>query len=352
LISLRLLSFTFGRDYVRRGLLAASVIFSLSAMCGANKAYLPLNEAELAHRVRQQRIPIDFEVGATARFRTALIRLEEDGQLLITGRDHRGLEWRFVSRWSAFGGAFYSADLDHNGTLDLIYGWNTGGNGLAPPMHIVTLMFDRDDRPIPCEMDGYFEIDYDGVKDLVDLNGDGQGELIRQSFDDGYWITSLYEAREARWHLVKGAHGQRSFPLYTRFTNRPNQVPTTPKAGRHPVEDDLSNNSPLYRSQLSIIKWADVAQSENPEITLSDGTVCRPIAWYSTMTVILDTKNGRAAATLFAPGETRRLLETIRDRNLSVQIMGRRRFAVPGDRPLEPTSCVPETVWAAEDVKP
>jgi hypothetical protein len=278
----------------------------------------------------------------------ALIRLEKDGRLLITGKDHAGLDWRFVSHWSPFGGGFYSADLDHNGTMDLIFASPTGGNGLAPSMHIVTLMFDHNGRPVPCEMDGYFETDHNGVIDLVDLDGDGRAELIRQAFDDGYWITSLYEARETRWHLVKGAHAQRSFPLYTRFTNRPNQVPTLPKQGRHPVEDDLSNESTLYTSRLRTIQWADVAESENPELTLLDGTICRPVAWYSSLTVILDTKSGRETATLQEPEEARSLLEKIRDRKLPIQIMGRRRYAVTGDRPLKPTACVPETVWATE----
>ena len=180
----------------------------------------------------------------------------------------------------------------------------------------------------------YFEIDKKGVKDLLDLDGDGRAELIRQAYDDGYWITSLYEAREGRWLLVKGTHGQRSFPLYTRFTNRPNQVPTLPTRGRNPIEDDLSNDSPLFSSKLRAVNWAKVAQSENPELTLSDETICRPVAWLATMTVILDTKSGRETATLSAPEETRRLLETIRDRNLSVHIMVKRRYPVTGDRPF------------------
>jgi hypothetical protein len=352
LIGLKLLSFVFalGRGAVRIPRFSmACVILVLPTISSAYmRGYLPLDDAELARRFHQQQIPMTFNVGATARFRNALIRLEEDGQLVITGRDAVGLEWRVTSHWNAFGGAFYSADLDHNGKPDLIFAWNTGGNGLAPSMHIVTLMFDRDDRPIPCEMDGYFEIDTNGVKDLVDLDGDGRAELIRQAYDDGYWITSVYEARDARWHLVKGAHGNRGFPLYTRFTNRPNRVPTVPMPGRHPVEDDLSNDSPLYSSGLRGVKWADVAVSENPELILSDGTTCRPIAWYSSMTVILDTKSGRVAATLSAPEEARRLVEKIRDAKVPIQIMGRRRYAVAGDAIRKPTPCTPEAVWATE----
>ncbi len=240
-----------------------------------------------------------------------------------------GLEWSFEGHWDFFGGGFYTADLDNNGTLDLIFASNTSGVGLSPSMHIVTLMFDHHGSPIPCEIDGYFEIDKNGVTDLVDLDGNGRAELIRQAYDDGYWITSLYEARESRWHLVKGTHGQRSFPLYTRFTNRPNQVPTLPTRGRNPIEDDLSNDSPLLTSKLRAVTWANVGQSESPELTLSDGTACSLVD--ETMAVILDTKSGRSAATMSAPEEARRLLEIIRDGNLSVQISGHRRYGATTD---------------------
>jgi hypothetical protein len=315
------------------------------------KRYMPLTDEELARRVSQHRIPIRMEAGASARFEGGLIRLEEDGTLLITGRDLQGRPWQFTGHWSGLGGEFYSADLDHNGKPDLIYAWYTGGNGLAPPMHVTTLMFDEDGRPVPSEMDGYFEFDKRGIEDLVDLDGDGRAELIRQAWDDGYWITSVYEASGARWHRIEGEHAGRRFPLYTRFTHRSNRVATTPAPGRHPVEGDLSNDSPLRNSHLLAVRWANVAQSENPRLVLDDQTVCEPVAWYSSMTVILDSASGRTAATLKEPESARELLETIRDRRLPVQIMGKRRYAVTGDRVSKPTGCVPETVWASTGAK-
>jgi hypothetical protein len=157
------------------------------------------------------------------------------------------------------GGALYSADLDKNGTIDLIYAAHTGGNGLAPPMHVLSLMFDETGRPVPSEMDGYFEIDGRRVLDMIDLDGDERAEFIRQSYDDGYWITSAYEARDAHWRLISGEHASRTFPIYTRFTNRANRVPTTPAPGRHPVEDDLSNDATAYSGRLTAVRWANVA---------------------------------------------------------------------------------------------
>jgi hypothetical protein len=62
---------------------------------------------------------------------------------------------------------------------------------------------------------------------------------------------------------------------------------------------------------------------------------------------ILDTKSGRSAATMSAPEEARRLLEIIRDGNLSVQISGHRRYGATTD--LKPPTCVPEVIWATEN---
>jgi hypothetical protein len=204
-------------------------------------------------------------------------------------------------------GALYSADLDQNGMIDFIYPSYTGGNGLAPSMHVLILFLDTSGRPVPMEIDGYFEIDVYGMKDLVDLNGDNRAELIRQSFDDGYWITSLYEARDSHLHLIKGQHAGRQYPLYTRFTSRSNRVATVPLPGRHPIEDDLSNyfdaNTPVLR--VRDLQWADAQLSGRPKILLSDGRIFEEDGWYSTAIVVLDRPEARLAATLGAPAEAR-----------------------------------------------
>jgi hypothetical protein len=186
------------------------------------RGYLPLTQSEISKRfpVRVLRaifIPWD---GGAARVGTTTVCFVERGNLIrFSGIDRAHKTWT-VSASAMMGGALYSADLDKNGTIDLIYAAHTGGNGLAPPMHVLSLMFDETGRPVPSEMDGYFEIDGRGVLDMIDLDGDERAEFIRQSYDDGYWITSAYEARDAHWRLISGEHASRTFPIYTRFTNR------------------------------------------------------------------------------------------------------------------------------------
>ena len=179
------------------------------------EGYLPLNQKELALRFPQHVVRGHFVQDMSARIgKTAISFLEPSNQIRFSGTDLSGKPWAVTAdAWR--GGGLYSADLDHNGIVDIIYASYTGGNGLAPSMHVLILLLDASGRPVPSEMDGYFKIDGGGVKDLVDLDGNGRAELVRQSYDDGYWITSLYEARDAHWHLVKGPHGGREYPLYT-----------------------------------------------------------------------------------------------------------------------------------------
>jgi hypothetical protein len=312
------------------------------------KNYLPLKDSEISRRFPQKILRSSFVQGTDAvRVGSVTVRFAEPtNEIRFSGLDATGKPWT-VTADGMRGGALYSADLDHNGMVDLIYAAYTGGNGLAPPMHVLTLLFDATGRPVPSEIDGYFEIDEHGLQDLIDLDGDGRAELIRQSYDDGYWITSAYEARDARWHRINGQHAAEAFPIYTRFTNRANRVPTTPAPGRHPVEDDLSNDTTAHSGRLTAVHWANVSQSENPQFDLSDGTFCTPVAWYSSMVVVRDTADGRNAATLGAPEEAHRLLNAIVHANVDVEIKGFRRYAVTGDQKSKPTRCVPETVWSS-----
>jgi hypothetical protein len=311
------------------------------------RGYLPLDDNEISLRFPQRVLRSRFEQGMSARLGSTTIRfLEPSNKIRFSGVDAAGKPW-MVTADAMRGGGLYSADLDNNGTVDLIYAAYTGGNGLAPPMHVLTLLFDKAGRPVPSEMDGYFEIDARGLQDLLDLDGDGRAELIRQAYDDGYWITSAYEARDAHWHRISGRHASRTFPIYTRFTNRANRVPTTPAPGRHPTEDDLSNDTTAYSGGLTAVRWANIQMSEDPQLDLSDGTVCKPVAWYSSMVVVRDAADGRVAATLGASAEAHELLDAIMKSKLTVKVKGKRRYTVTGDRPLEPTPCVPETVWAS-----
>lgn len=164
---------------------------------------------------------------------------EPERSLIFSGRDLEGKEWRVKTERAVYYEAAYEGDLDRNGVRDVVLSIGTGGNGLAPPTQLIFLTFDRRGRPALFEATGYFEAQAHGIFDVADIDGDGRAELLFMSYDDGYWITNLYRVRESRWSRVEGRFAGLSFPLYTRFTTRPNHRSARPVRGRNPVAPDL-----------------------------------------------------------------------------------------------------------------
>jgi hypothetical protein len=166
--------------------------------------------------------------------RSAGAEVDNDRQLVFSGRDLSGKPWTVRTEPSIYYEAVYEGDLDKNGVRDLVISIGTGGNGLAPPTRLLFLTFNRLGRPLLFDATGFFGPLENGIFDLADLDGDQRAELIYMIFDDGYWITNVYQLREARWRLVQGRFAGLTFPLYTRFTRRPNHVAVKPAPGRHP----------------------------------------------------------------------------------------------------------------------
>jgi len=101
--------------------------------------------------------------------------------IVAHGRDKNGLEWRVdisIIAGCMFPIQFYVADLDKNGVIDIVIPIPTCGNGLAPTVNLIALMFDEQGRPIPFEADDYLHSLEDGLDSLVDLNRDGRADLI------------------------------------------------------------------------------------------------------------------------------------------------------------------------------
>ena len=330
-----------------------------------NQFYLPLSRVELSRRFpvkylgtiggdrlpgyfepRQDRpLPNRLEAGPAG----AIVAQAGSGGLLITGNDKRGYPWSvdLGDLILTYACRFYSADLDHNGIRDLALIYPTGGNGLAPTSHIFVLTFDDEGRPVPFHADGYFQ-DFakEGIFDLVDLNWDGRAELIYMNFDDGYWITNLYEVRGARWRRVKGVYGEHSYPLYTRFTHRPNRKAVVPSRGRQPFAPDLSNGEPYLKGQLISYRWANVASSEDIELVIStekgEEVRGRPVSWYSTFKVVLDRTEGRKVISLWTDEKTiRSVLDEIEAHADQVFLYGDRRGK----------GMAPEMLWASRHAK-
>ena len=218
-----------------------------AAAQGFNAGYLPFSES------RMRRFPLKRHevtgLRGEAPFVVSGVRLREETEeragaeavnyLVFSGRDHAGREWELKTEGIVYHEAVYVGDLDRNGVRDLVLAAGTGGNGLAPPRHLVFLTFDRQGRPDLFEATGYFDARDSDIYDLTDLDGDGRAELLFMVYDDGYWITNLYRVRDGRWSRVEGRFAGLNFPAYTRFTNRPNHRPVRPAPGRNPRAPDL-----------------------------------------------------------------------------------------------------------------
>jgi hypothetical protein len=251
--------------------LAVQAAHPLSAFM---RGYLPLNAQELSRRFPLRKSGGDFlpwePSNAPRRVGPATLRSISAGVVRFEGRSKQGATWLFETN-AGMMGYLYTGDLDANGHLDVIYARWTGGNGLAPTMHLVVLLFDDRGLPVPWIVDGYFETEAGGIADVLDLNRDGRAEIVRQTYDDGYWITSLYEAKDARWQLVRTEHAGRKYPLFTRFTHRSNRIPVTPAPKRNPREDDLSNVLSSDPTYLTGLQWANVRNDQPPVLQFFGG---------------------------------------------------------------------------------
>mgnify|MGYP001596046551 CR=1 FL=1 len=121
----------------------------------------------------------------------------------------------------------YCADLDENGLRDFIVFSSERGNGLAAYIVMVDIL-------LQTKKDQYQKISYDTmandpIKDFVDLNQDGQYEIIITDLYYGdkhnYFTYKVYEFRDYR--LINADAKFKGFPKFIWITYKPNDKDTT-----------------------------------------------------------------------------------------------------------------------------
>lgn len=218
---------------------------------GENMDYLPFSKSRL-HPFKLKRIEMRDDLRSGRVINVAGVQIQEEKaagvddpngesihRIVFSGRNRDGKPWRVSATASNYYDTLYAGDLDRNGLSDLILTMGTGGNGLAPSTRLIFVTFDRRGDATLFEATGYYQAGPDGILDVGDLDRDGRAELVHMVFDEGYWITNIYRIRESRWSLVKGRFANLNFPLYTRFTLRPNHKPVQPGRGRRPFAPNL-----------------------------------------------------------------------------------------------------------------
>jgi hypothetical protein len=302
-------------------LLAATLVLALPRPARAfREDSLPLTEDERFQRFPQQHLYSEAPCAPGTREVPELgprgVRFEqqEGGPLVLRGEDSQGRPFRVALGAPGPACSLYRADLDKSGTQDLVLVSPTGGRGLAPTRLLRAVLFDEAGRPVPWQVEGYFEEDEHGVADVLDLDGDGRAELVRQARVAGTWLTSLYKAEGGHWRRVQGPHGERNWPLIS------------PK-GRTPFEEDLSNLLPASAQpvRLAALASSGKGHSRGAVLTLEGGRRCTLAAPHSALTVVVDRPGGREVALLGVDEGSRALARELIERKLPLLLTGQRR---------------------------
>jgi len=328
------------------------IAFSYSNTLGQMWNYSPLTKSERGKTFQMKHIKHDSDgVPISLKLQAGLsgiyFGLERQDQSLkihsATGKGRSDQNWRVELEFTDCGlpTDFYVGDLDGNGISDMVLPVPTCGNGLAPTVHLFTLLFDENGMPVPFEAEGYFEPLPNGIDALVDMDNDGRAELIYMNFNAGYWITNIYKCNKARWSRINGQFAKKKYPLFTRFTHKPNHKAVVPKADRHPFAPDLSNDNYVSEGKLiSFIEEKWIGIELNIIDSKGSNIKCTPAYWFGSARIIFDKHNGRQISYLSHDNVNISLiLNEIITKKLKVSLYGNRYS----------DQCSPEILWVKED---
>ncbi len=244
-------------------------------------------------------------------------------------------------------------DLDRNGYRDLIVvTFNPRSDG--QDVKLTTILIDRERRPVPWQAWGYFEVDNQGVSELLDIDNDGRAELVYlhvegDQFDGERSSLSLYAARDAHWERVSGPVGGMTFPLLeppgTNLLEQPDLTnAVAPSGGQVRITSLIPGRAEDCGVQLPITRDPDGTVSVDTEaaaarrqscydkLALSDGRKLNVPE-----IVVLDRPGGRQVS-LMGSGKHTSLLNEAKADRLSVQVVGRSCAS----------GCRPFLLWAYE----
>jgi len=226
-----------------------SVVMSITAFCLLQSApramayiedYIPISVRDKKQKLSLNTVSDSgLRDGKVVKIASAEMSLPENSDdLVFASKDSTGKKWTLAKTYYGLGSAFFTADLDQNGKLDIVILQATGGCGIAPNAVLTTIMFDKSGRPFPTETAGYFSCpDPDwGQKskvtvldDLVTFGADKHAILICQQLDSAeirgrshsYWRIPIYRANNGRWERVSN-YKNNTVPMMVRYTNKGN----------------------------------------------------------------------------------------------------------------------------------
>lgn len=224
-----------------------AALIALSQLIHGQTAFAYLDDyTPLIREDRQRVVRLDtvkdtgLKDGKAVEIASARMSLPAEGNdITFTGKDKNGKPWKLIKQYYGLGTAFFTRDLDCNGTKDIIIIQATGGCGIAPSAVLTFLLFDGNGRPFPMEVSGYFNADEAAwsaskpiatIDDIITIGNDERAVVVCNQLDSAetkgrshsYFRTILYRAINGRWQRLQN-YQDKPVPMIVRYTHRPNQ---------------------------------------------------------------------------------------------------------------------------------
>ncbi len=294
-----------------------------------------------------------------------------EGEVRFQGRDDTGKAWQ--ANLEVLGGigftTVWQADFDRNSRPDLLIAAYFPGNGrCGDEITLSFLMFDRGGRPVPWVIQTrmpasqrfppipavFTEMNHNGRTQLVATNCEFSDPAVD---GDERSITGIYEAKDAKWRLVR-PHRLDPYLALVRQMHKfrpdadrllpinpadwldegnafaPTTDPVRVKAvlPASPTCRDAVHLPPVVNGQITQADWKDPCDEIGQNrIQLSDGTVC-----YGWPTVMIDRANKREIVAESEPSDLQPLLQEIVGQHYAVVLAGQK----------ETGRCSPSLLWA------
>lgn len=279
--------------------------------------YIPVSAVDKKRKVTLKTISdVGLKDGKALKIANAEMSLPAEGEnVVFAGKDTTGKSWTLTKTYFGLGSAFFTTDLDQNGTTDIVVLQATGGCGIAPNAVLTTIMFDKQNKPWPTESYGYFSCpDPDwGAKsttavldDLITIGTDKHAVLICQQLDHAeikglshsYWRIPMYRANNCRWERVT-KYNQNTVPMLVRYTNKGNKKVIPPPVRALREFEDLSfTKADEANCKHGTIRDVKLEEKRLKQLRIGAEVFAQPSWKYSQPFVIHITKNSTDLTTL------------------------------------------------------
>jgi hypothetical protein len=294
--------------------------------------------------------------------------------LIVGGSDKRGRPWTVYiepPREIAAGDA-WAADLNADGTDELIFDMSQAGNGrCVGKSNLTILTFDGEGRPVPWFVEGWQTNEGKGVQDFGDWNKNGRTELVQfdcysYSYQDAggdvFGIADVYEMNQAFWRRLSRADRSKYESQYRKHAaSTERKLKPRPKDSGSFIPD--YSNDPAAGVTARILSIVPAVGGEGcgvlEGLELENGQLVelgeRKMQQVHTGChdhfVIDDGVNcfGKPAIVLYSPEQTIAVMNGNSDRAEEIlQRIVREKLPVKLTGQLEEGRCSPAMIWATE----